>query len=92
MEFGHNWVRQTDHILQGNNTVVNSALKAAETAQKVESMKDKFVASPNANNNNTNNKSSSQDQKQQQQHSPMKKKNDPVNKSRDRFESAREYL
>ena len=92
MEFGHNWVRQTDHILQGNNTVVNSALKAAETAQKVESMKDKFVASPNANNNNTNNKSSSQEQKQQQQHSPMKKKNDPVNKSRERFESAHEYL
>ena len=91
MEFGHNWVRQTDHILQGNNTVVNSALKAAETAQKVESMKDKFVASPNAN-NTTNNKSSSQEQKQQQQHSPMKKKNDPVNKSRERFESAHEYL
>lgn len=90
MEFGHNWVRQTDHILQGNNTVVNSALKAAETAQKVESMKDKFVSSPNAN-NNTNNKSSSQEQKQQQ-HSPMKKKNDPVNKSRERFESAHEYL
>ena len=90
MEFGHNWVRQTDHILQGNNTVVNSALKAAETAQKVESMKDKFVSSPNAN-NNTNNKSSSQKQKQQQ-HSPMKKKNDPVNKSRERFESAHEYL
>ena len=39
MEFGQNWVRQTDHILHGNNAVVNNALKAAETAHKVENMK-----------------------------------------------------
>ena len=29
----------TDHILHGNNAVVNNALKAAETAHKVENMK-----------------------------------------------------
>ena len=39
MEFGQTWVRQTDHILHGNNSVVNNALKAAETAHKVENMK-----------------------------------------------------
>ena len=49
MEFGQNWVRQTDHILHGNNAVVNNALKAAETAHKVENMKDGVRRSPRAN-------------------------------------------
>jgi len=78
MEFGHNWVRQTDHILQGNNAVVNSALKAAETAHKVETMKDKVTSLNTATNNN----------KPLQSPSPMK--NARQKSHLDRFESAHE--
>jgi hypothetical protein len=78
MEFGHNWVRQTDHILQGNNVVVNSALKAAETAHKVEAMKDKVTSLNTATNNN----------KPSQSPSPMK--NAGQKSHLDRFESAHE--
>ena len=78
MEFGHNWVRQTDHILQGNNAVVNSALKAAETARNVETMKDKVTSLNTASNNN----------KPLQSPSPMV--NARQKSHLDRFESAHE--
>jgi len=80
MEFGHNWVRQTDHILQGNNVVVNSALKAAETAHKVEAMKDKVTSLNTATNNN----------KPSQSPSPSPMKNARQKSHLDRFESAHE--
>ena len=79
MEFGQTWVRQTDHILHGNNSVVNNALKAAETAHKVENMK----LTGGGTNTTTNDKSG----KPQSPASGEKQ-----DKASDRFKSAREHF
>jgi len=48
MEFGHNWVRQTNTILKGDNAIVNAAVQAQKLEKDIESSGDRIRERINA--------------------------------------------